>query len=58
MFYPLGIVIREETRTQPRWRTDVIEIRNLGQNSLGRKELWESTASEYHLKGLYQAHTP
>lgn len=58
MFYPLGIVIREETRTQSGWRTDVIEIRNLGQTSPGHKELWESGASEYHLKGFHQAHTP
>lgn len=33
---------------------DVIETRNLGQTSPGHKELWESNASEYHLKGLHQ----
>lgn len=59
MFYPLCIVIGEETRTQqPSWRTDVIETRNLGQTSPAHKELWESDAFEYHFKRLHQTCTP
>lgn len=60
MLYSLpGIAIWEEARAQ--WlseRMEVIEMRNLGQPSPGRKELWGSHHTESHFKGLRQVHIP
>lgn len=37
---------------------DIIETSNLGQASLGPKELWASNASECDIKGLHQGCAP